>query len=78
VKLSLINPGFVDTPLTERNDFPMPFLISAEEAADHIARGLSADRFEIIFPWKMAVTIKLLNVLPRFASFAITRRMVRK
>lgn len=78
VKLSLINPGFVDTPLTERNDFPMPFLISAEEAADHIAKGLASGRFEIIFPWKMAFTIKLLNLLPRFVTFAITRRMVRK
>ena len=42
VTLQLVDPGFVKTPLTDRNDFPMPFLISAELAADRIARGLKA------------------------------------
>jgi short-subunit dehydrogenase len=78
VRLRIINPGFVDTPLTEKNDFPMPFLISAEEAADAIVDGLKTNRYEIIFPWKMALSIKLLAALPKALLFKITRRMLRK
>lgn len=77
VALSVINPGFVDTPLTAKNDFPMPFIISADGAADIIVRGLKTRRFEIIFPWKMALAIRLLHALPHRLRFAITRRMLR-
>lgn len=77
VKLTIVNPGFVDTPLTQKNDFPMPFLVSAEEAADSIADGLSSNRFEIIFPWRMAIAVRLLHALPHKLRFAITRRMLR-
>jgi short-subunit dehydrogenase len=76
VALSLINPGFVDTPLTRRNDFPMPFLVSSGEAVDHIMRGLDRGAFEIVFPWRMALAMKLLRVLPYFMFFALTRRML--
>ena len=78
VRLRIINPGFVDTPLTQKNDFPMPFLISVDEAADAIIKGLKSNRFEIIFPWKMALSIKTLRALPRSLRFMITRRMVRR
>ena len=77
VSLSIINPGFVDTPLTARNDFPMPFLISAEEAADTIDKGLDSGRYEIIFPWKMKMAIKVLHALPAALRFMITRKLVR-
>ena len=40
VRLTLINPGFVETPLTDKNDFEMPFIISAEEAAKRILAGI--------------------------------------
>ncbi|MFD1744580.1 SDR family NAD(P)-dependent oxidoreductase [Rhizobium helianthi] len=78
VRLRVINPGFVDTPLTKKNDFPMPFLISVEEAAEAIVNGLKTSRYEIIFPWKMALAIKLLHALPRRMQFALTRKMLRK
>lgn len=78
IKLTVINPGFVDTPLTRKNDFPMPFIISVDEAADAIIKGLKSNRFEVIFPWKMALSIKLLRALPRPLMFAITRKMLRK
>ncbi|TRL36361.1 SDR family NAD(P)-dependent oxidoreductase [Rhizobium straminoryzae] len=78
VRLRIINPGFVETPLTAKNDFPMPFLISSEQAADAIVAGLKQDRFEIIFPWKMALAIKLLSLLPYGLFFRVTRRMLRK
>ncbi len=77
VKITIINPGFVDTPLTKKNDFPMPFLVSSEEAADTIAKGLAKGKFEIIFPWKMAIAIRLLHALPHSLRFAITRKMLR-
>jgi NAD(P)-dependent dehydrogenase (short-subunit alcohol dehydrogenase family) len=78
VKLSLINPGFVETPLTDRNDFDMPFLIPAEKAADYIARGLGSDRFETAFPRRFAFIMKLLRILPDRLFFALTKRMVRR
>ncbi|MGB3338862.1 MAG: SDR family NAD(P)-dependent oxidoreductase [Devosia sp.] len=78
VELTLVNPGFVDTPLTRRNSFPMPFLIPADEAVSAIMKGLERGRFEIVFPWQMTVLMKLLGSLPYGPFFAITRRMVRR
>lgn len=77
VRLSVINPGFVDTPLTRENDFPMPFLITTDVAVDAIMKGLVRSRFEIVFPWPMAMAMKLLALLPHRLRLAITRRMVR-
>jgi NAD(P)-dependent dehydrogenase (short-subunit alcohol dehydrogenase family) len=78
VDLTLINPGFVDTPLTRKNKFPMPFLIDTDEAVAAIMKGLERGRFEIVFPWQMTVAMKLLGSLPYGLFFAITRRMVRR
>jgi len=77
VALSVINPGFVRTPLTDRNDFPMPFLVSADEAAEAILRGLRRGAFEISFPLRFALIMKLLRLLPDALFFAVTRRMLR-
>jgi len=76
VSLSLINPGFVETPLTDENEFPMPFLVTSEAAADSIYKGLIAEKFEIVFPWKFAIVMKLLRLLPNRLLFALTSRMV--
>ena len=78
VLLTIVNPGFVDTPLTRKNDFPMPFLISPDEATDRIVNGLAARRREIVFPWQMALSMKILRLLPRPLLLALTRRMVRE
>ncbi|KJS34350.1 MAG: oxidoreductase [Rhodospirillaceae bacterium BRH_c57] len=77
VILQVINPGFVDTPLTERNDFPMPDIITAQDAAAAIVRGLSGTRFEIAFPRRFAFGMKVLRSLPYGVFFAITKRMLR-
>ncbi len=77
VQLSVVNPGFVRTPLTERNPFPMPFLIEPDEAARRIADGITAGHFEIAFPRRMRWTMKLLRALPYPLFFALTRRLVR-
>jgi short-subunit dehydrogenase len=77
VVMSVICPGFVKTPLTDKNAFPMPLIISAEDAADYIFRGLNARRFEIAFPPLFAAMMKLLRILPYRVFFAIARRMRR-
>ena len=71
----LINPGFVKTPLTDRNAFPMPALISAENAAGEILRGLRAGKFEIHFPRRFTGSLKLLRLLPYRLYFALIHRM---
>ena len=77
VRLSLINPGFVATPLTDKNEFPMPFLITADDAARAISQGLERPGFEIAFPRRFAWIMKTLRVLPSALFFALTRRMIR-
>ena len=74
VTIQLIDPGFVKTPLTDRNDFPMPFLISAELAADRIARGLRSRQFEIAFPRVFVAIMKLLRCLPYALYFPLVGR----
>ena len=70
----LINPGFVKTPLTATNDFRMPHLISADEAAASLIAGLRAGAFEIHFPHGFTRQLKLLRVLPYRLYFALVRR----
>jgi short-subunit dehydrogenase len=76
ITISVINPGFVKTPLTDKNRFPMPFLIGVDAAVDHIMRGIERQRFDISFPWQMSFLVRLLAALPDWAKFAITRRML--
>jgi len=71
----LVSPGFVRTPLTDRNEFAMPALIDAEEAAAEILRGLAAGRFEIHFPRRFTGVLKLARLLPYRAYFALVRRV---
>ena len=60
----LIDPGFVSSRMTDRNDFPMPHKISAEQAAEHIVAGLRGTAFEIHFPKAFTRKLKLLRLLP--------------
>lgn len=76
VRITLINPGFVETPLTDKNVFPMPFLIPVEAAVDYIMQGLDGNGFEIAFPKRFAWLMKILRLLPDRLFFAVTRRMV--
>lgn len=77
VHLSLVNPGFVDTPLTRKNDFSMPMLITAEQAAETIYAGLQRKKYEIVFPRLFAFIMKGLRLLPNKALFLISTRMLR-
>ncbi|MBB4284335.1 SDR family NAD(P)-dependent oxidoreductase [Roseospira goensis] len=76
VRLQVINPGFVRTPLTDRNDFPMPFLMEVDAAADRIARGLQSNAFEITFPRRFAWLLKAMRLLPYPVFFALTKRAI--
>lgn len=74
VGVYLVMPGFVKTPLTDRNEFRMPNLISAEEAAQEIAHGLREGAFEIHFPKAFTRKLKLLRLLPYRLYFALIRK----
>ena len=73
--ISLINPGFVQTPLTAQNDFSMPGLISPEQAATHILAGWEKGRFHIDFPKKFTLVMRLLRILPYPLYFRLVRKI---
>ena len=64
VAVTVICPGYVKTPMTDANDFAMPFLMSVERAAGLIAAGLAANKARIAFPWPMVAAVRLLALLP--------------
>jgi short-subunit dehydrogenase len=65
VRISLISPGFIKTPLTDKNEFPMPFIKTPEFAAEKIFKGLTKSQaFEIHFPKELTLLLKFLRVLP--------------
>ncbi len=74
VTLQVVNPGFVETPLTAKNDFPMPFLIGEGEAARRIADGFERGGFEITFPKRLALICKFARILPYGLYFPLMAR----
>ena len=78
IDVSIVNPGFVDTPMTRTNTFDMPGLISAEEAARRMLAGIRRKRFAIVFPAVFANTVRLGNILPNWLFFWGIRRMMRR
>ena len=73
ITVQLVSPGFVDTPLTRRNDFPMPFLMNLEDAARRICDGFERGGFEITLPRRLALPLTILNLLPYRAYFGLMR-----
>ncbi|MDD3182616.1 MAG: SDR family NAD(P)-dependent oxidoreductase [Alphaproteobacteria bacterium] len=78
VKVNVICPGFVQTPLTSVNKFRMPFVMSAERAADVIKKGLAQNRSRIAFPWPLASIIWLIAALPPAWTDALLASLPRK
>ena len=73
IDVKIINPGFVRTPLTDKNDFPMPMIIEAQEAAKIMAKELCSQKFEIHFPKRITFIMKIINVLPSWLYFSLSR-----
>jgi len=72
--VSIINPGFVATPLTAPNTFDMPALLSPDQAAQAILNGWAQGRYEMHFPKRFTLWLKLLGLLPHTLYFALVRR----
>jgi short-subunit dehydrogenase len=75
VRVSVVCPGYVRTPMTAVNAFPMPFLMDAERAAQVIRRGLERDRPRIAFPWPLVATVWLLQAIPPAWIDPLLRRL---
>jgi short-subunit dehydrogenase len=78
VEVNVVFPGFVRTPLTDANDFAMPFMMEPQKAARIIRTGLNKNRAVIAFPWQMRAMIMVITALPRFMGDAITARALKK
>jgi len=74
IGVSVVNPGFVATPLTAQNQFTMPALISPEEAAREMLKGWAKGQFDIHFPKRFTLWLKLLRMLPYRVYFPLVRR----
>tara|TARA_B100001115_G_scaffold121639_1_gene90907 strand:+ start:212 stop:973 length:762 start_codon:yes stop_codon:yes gene_type:complete len=78
VRICLVSPGFIKTPMTDKNNFKMPFIKSAEYAADKIYDGLiNKNVFEIHFPKSLTVLLKILSFLPSKIYFALVGKMTK-
>ncbi|MGC8118971.1 SDR family NAD(P)-dependent oxidoreductase [Marinobacter sp. VGCF2001] len=78
IRVVVVSPGFVKTPLTDRNDFPMPFIISAEDAARRIRAGLEKGKNEIAFPKRFTWSLKVLGALPQSIIDRMAASLARK
>ncbi len=78
IGVSVICPGYVRSPMTAVNDFPMPLLMDAERAARIIRRGLARDRPRIAFPWRLYAAVWLISALPPRITDPLLRRLPKK
>lgn len=76
IKVQVICPGFVRTPLTDLNEFPMPHLMEVEDAVARVVEGLNGSEFEIAFPRRFAWQLKMMQKLPNAAYFPMIRKAV--
>lgn len=77
VDISVVRPGFVKTPLTERNDFPMPFAIDSETAVKKIVQGINKRKWIIAFPWQLVWIMNFIAFLPLNFQTILLRKISR-
>ena len=78
VRVCLVCPGFIKTPMTDKNDFKMPFLKTSEFAADKIYDGLiNKNQFEIHFPKELTLTLKFFKLLPSKIYFYLVKKLTK-
>lgn len=75
IRVTLVHPGFVKTPLTDQNDYPMPFMVPVERAARLIRRAIEQGKAELCFPWPMVLAARLLRVMPNSLFDRVARRL---
>ena len=79
VRVSIVSPGFIKTPLTDKNEFPMPFLKTPQYAAEKIFNGLiKSNAFEIHFPKGLTLILKLLRILPYNLYLFLVDKLVKR
>ena len=75
VRVSVVNPGFIKTPMTDQNPFPMPMIVSAEFAAEEMFKGLTKSKsFEIHFPKKFTFIMKILQIMPNWLYLKLIKK----
>ena len=77
IDVRVVSPGFVKTPLTDVNDFPMPFLMDVDSAAKRVVKGLESDSFDIQFPKRFTFILKLISILPDFIRLKLIAKASR-
>jgi short-subunit dehydrogenase len=78
VSVTTVCPGFIRTPMTAKNPYPMPFIIDVDDAARRIARVIDARKSFAVVPWPMAIVGRILTLLPNFVYDAVFARRARK
>ncbi len=76
VKIQVLHPGFVDTPMTKKNKFPMPFILTSKEAAERIEKKIHTNSFEICFPKRLIIPMKLMRFLPNKLYFFFLKKIL--
>ena len=78
VRVSVVNPGFIKTPMTDKNEFPMPMIKSPEYAAEKMFIGLTKkNAFEIHFPIALTLIMKLLKIMPNWLYLLVARKLIK-
>jgi hypothetical protein len=78
IKVVTIAPGYIETPMTEINPYPMPFLLPADEAAARFAPAIERGTSYTVIPWPMGIVAKLLRLLPNWLYDRLFARAPRK
>lgn len=78
IHISIVRPGFVKTPLTDRNDFAMPFMVTSQQAAQNIIKGISARKWIIQFPWPLVAIMYLVSWLPLRLQTLLLQKITRR
>lgn len=76
IDVSIVKPGFIRTPLTDRNDFPMPFLMEPEAAAAQVVKTLTTRKYEHRFPWQLSLMMRVMGWLPEGLKVKALQKMV--
>lgn len=77
IKVQLVNPGFIKTRLTEKNNFKMPFIMSAENAAKHVIWAMKKNQFQSNFPKMFSLIFRMSNFLPAFLYFWLFSKKIK-